>query len=81
MVDRRSRRSQRLIKEAFYRLIVQKPLFRLTVADITREADLGLSLIHISRNLVVGNGPHRKPGPGRFRGQDGVDDDEGQNRS
>lgn len=40
MVDRRSRRSQRLIKEAFYRLIVQKPLFRLTVAEITREADL-----------------------------------------
>lgn len=41
MVDRRSRRSQRLIKEAFYRLIVQKPLFRLTVAEITQEADLG----------------------------------------
>lgn len=40
MFDRRSRRSQRLIKEAFYRLIVQKPLFRLTVAEITREADL-----------------------------------------
>ena len=40
MVDRRSRRSQRLIKEAFSRLIVQKPLFRLTVAEITREADL-----------------------------------------
>ncbi|GIC71821.1 hypothetical protein LF01B1_08360 [Limosilactobacillus fermentum] len=37
MVDRRSRRSQRLIKEAFYRLIVQKPLSRLTVAEITRK--------------------------------------------
>ena len=52
--NRNSRRSIRLLKEAFLRLLAEKPFDQITVSDVTREADLNRGTFYAHYDNIVG---------------------------
>lgn len=52
--NRNSRRSIRLLKEAFLRLLAEKPFDQITVSDVTREADLNRGTFYAHYDNIEG---------------------------